>query len=134
MLFSLHLLIPAATAATQKQNSLGWIEGYASAYAPTVMEGVVRVRFDNDWWPLIPPADWYTVHGYIAAMDCARVGEVATLRVAGRDYRVLIADCAGDDGPADRFEKMGVIAELDARLWQRLTDAHGKPLAISLSR
>lgn len=109
-----------------------WIDGYASAYAPTVMEGVVRVRFANGWWPVTPPHDWYTVHGYVAAMDCRRVGEVTRLHVEGRDYRVLIADCAGDDGPVDRFDLMNVVVELDADLWERLTQAHGRPLAVRL--
>jgi hypothetical protein len=58
---------------------------------------------------------------------------MATMVVAGREYRVLVADCAGDDGPVDRFEKMGVILEMDWRLWERLTEAHGRPLSVSLS-
>lgn len=112
-----------------------FISGYASAYAPGVMDQVVRYRLDNDVWRVDPPADWYTVHGYVAAMDCARVGEVTTLRAAdGREYRVLVADCAGDDGPPDRFEKMSIIVELDWRLWEQLTAAHGRPLAVELER
>lgn len=106
--------------------------GYASAYAPGVMEGVVTRRFANDWWRVTPPIDWYTVHGYVAAMDCSRVGEVTALHVAGRDYRVLIADCAGADGPPDRFSKDSIVVELDGRLWARLTAAHGTPLEVVL--
>lgn len=106
--------------------------GYASAYAPGVMEGVVRVRLDNDWWPVALPVDWYTVHGYIAVMDCSRVGQVTTVYVGGQGYRVLIADCAGDDGPPERFQEMGVILELDARLWEKFTAQHGRPLVVGL--
>lgn len=107
--------------------------GYASAYAEGVFESTVRYRLENDVWRVPPPHDWYTAHGYVAAMDCSRVGEMATMLVGSREYRVLIADCAGDDGPPDRFEKMNVILEMDWRLWEKLTQAHGRPLLVSLS-
>lgn len=120
-------LVAPETRATEAQ----W--GYASAYAEGVMDEVVRFRLDNDIWRVPPPHDWYTAHGAVAAMDCSRVGEMATIvDPAGREYRVLIADCAGADGPADRFEKMNVIVELDWGLWTRLTEAHGRPLAVGL--
>lgn len=119
---------PSLSAASTQAES-----GYASAYAPGVMESTVRYRLDYGVWRNPPPHDWYVVHGYVAAMDCSRVGEMATLTVYGRDYRVLIADCAGDDGPPDRFERMGVIVELDWKLWERLTDRHGRPLPVRLS-
>lgn len=128
----LALLLPPPTTTPTPAYVPQWIDGYASAYAPGVMEGVVRLRFDEDWWPVTPPIDWYTVHGYIAAMDCARVGEVTTLQVAGRDYRVFIADCAGDDGPPDRFERMNVVVELGWEMWDELTQAHGRPLSVRL--
>lgn len=97
------------------------------------MTDVMRTRLANDWWPHGNPSlGWYQVHGYIAAMDCSHVGSVATLIVAGREYSVLVADCAGDDGPVDRFEKMNVVAELDWDLWQRLTAQYGKPLSIEV--
>lgn len=107
--------------------------GYASAYAPGVMEGVVATRFANDWWRNTPPRDWYTAAGYVAGMDCAKGGQMATLVTPdGREWPVLIADCAGNDGPADRFTRNNIIAELDWRLFERLTAIHGRPLSITL--
>ena len=53
--------------------------GYASAYAPGVMQEVIEARFLNDWWPNTPRRDWYTAAGYIAGMNCAKVGQMATL-------------------------------------------------------
>lgn len=50
----------------------------------------------------------------------------------GREWPVLIADCAGNDGPADRFTRNNIIAELDWRLFERLTAIHGRPLSITL--
>lgn len=127
------LLFLAMVIAPETRATDGMLTGFASAYAPGVMDEVIRARFDNDWWPSPPPVDWYTAFGAVAAMDCGRVGEMAVLvDPAGREYRVLIADCAGADGPSDRFERMGVIVELDAEMWTRLTDAHGRPLRVGL--
>ena len=108
--------------------------GYASAYAVGVMEGVIRARLDNDWWPHgAPPVGWYQAAGAIAAMDCARVGSMAVVVAPdGRAYRVLVADCAGNDGPADRFSRDNIIVELDAPLWAKLTARHGRPLEVTL--
>lgn len=128
-LLSLFLILTAIPA-----NSPRYEHGYASAYAEGVMDATVRYRLDNDVWRVPLPHDWYMVHGYVAAMDCDRVGEIAEMVVSGRSYRVLIADCAGDDGPADRFSKQAIILEMDWGLWEKLTGKHGKPLPVSLSR
>lgn len=127
VLLGLVVLVAPETRATSEQ----W--GYASAYAPGVMDGVVRFRLEHDIWRVQPPYDWYLAHGAVAVMDCARVGEVTTIvDPGGREYRVLIADCAGADGPADRFEQMNVILELDWGMWTRLVDLHGRPLEVGL--
>lgn len=126
-LLGLVVLVAPETRAT----SVEW--GYASAYAPGVMAEVVRFRMENDLWRNEPPLDWYMSHGAVAAMDCSRVGEMATLVDAGgREYRVLVADCAGADGPADRFSRDNIIVELDWGLWERLVEAHGRPLEVGL--
>ena len=72
-LMVLVVLVAPETRATSEQ----W--GYASAYAPGVMGEVVRYRMENDIWRNEPPMDWYTAHGYVAAMDCSTVGEMRTL-------------------------------------------------------
>jgi hypothetical protein len=111
-------------------------EGYASAYAPGVMEGVVRVRFANDWWPVTPPYDWYLARGYVAVQDCRRVGEMATLWVEGESYRVLIADCGERGKPGEGQEWMranNIVVELEWRLWEKLAGEHGTPLPVKLA-
>ena len=109
------------------------VTGWASAYAPGAMEQVITIRSANGWWHYPPPLGWYQqVDGAIAEIPCTRVGAIITMRAGGNDYRVLVADCAGDDGPIDRFERRGIVAELDARLYERLTAAHGRPLRIEL--
>jgi hypothetical protein len=126
-LIALALLITPETRATNE------LRGYASAYDVGVMEQVIETRFANDWWPVVPARGWYESHGAIAAMDCRRVGTMATLvDPSGREYLVLIADCAGNDGPADRFSKDNIIAELDAGLFEQLTAEFGRPLEVRI--
>lgn len=107
--------------------------GFASAYAPGRFEEVVRWRLDNDVWRTPPPVDWYTTAGYIATNDCAQVGQVVTLIAPdGRAYRVLVADCGGNDGGADWMTNNQIVAELDWGLFERLTALHGRPLEVTL--
>ena len=110
------------------------VAGYASAYAPTVFEGVVAHRFDNGWWRVEPPADWYTVAGYAAVTDCGRVGEVVELRPVGAEtwQRVLVADCVGDVASLDWMLANNIVAELDARLYARWAADYGTPLALEM--
>lgn len=128
LLALLLLLVPETARTTPVVET-----GFASAYAPGVMEGVIKLRFQEDIWRVQPPMDWYQSAGAIAVMDCSRVGEMATLfDPGGRAYLVLIADCAGADGPPDRFSKHNIILETDHRLWTTLTALHGKPLRVGL--
>ena len=109
------------------------VVGWASAYAPGVMENVITYRMAYDIWPHgAPPVDWYTVAGAIATNDCRQVGSVMHLIAPdGRAYRVLVADCAGADSAAWMTD-CNIVAELDARLWQTLTERHGRPLEVEL--
>jgi hypothetical protein len=133
VLLLLVLLVAPETAALSAPTTPMVETGYASAYAPGVMQRVVMDRYRLDMWRNTPPRDWHDVDGYIAAMDCGRVGQVTTLYGPdGRAYSVLIADCAGADGEPDRFSNLGIIAELDANMWRQLTAAHGRPLKIGL--
>ncbi len=71
--------------------------------------------------------------GYAAGTDCARVGEVTTLRdSAGEEYVALYADCAGDAATMDWMLANRIVVELDAELFERLTAAYGRPLEVSL--
>lgn len=111
------------------------VRGWASAYAPGVMEATVRYRLDTGVWWNKPPRDWYTVHGYIATNDCRQVGRVMTLVAPdGREYRVLVADCGGAEpgGGSQWMAANNIIVELDWRLWERLTAEHGRPLRVGL--
>ena len=128
LLLALALLIAPESRATAAPELRGW----ASAYAPGRMAEVVRYRLDNGLWRVAPPADWYTAAGYIATNDCSQVGRMMTLvDPAGREWRVLVGDCAGRDS-ADWMTDNRIIAELDHDLFVRLTAEHGRPLEIKL--
>lgn len=111
------------------------VTGWASAYAPGVMDDVIAYRRANDLWRVPLAVDWYTAHGAIATNDCSQVGQMLTLVTPdGRARRVLVADCGGPGAGvgAAWMTAHNVVAELDWRLWQELTAAHGRPLAIEL--
>ncbi len=129
---ALALLLAVAVGEPATAND-GALSGWASAYAPGVMEATIAYRLENDLWRVPPPRDWYEAAGAIATNDCSQVGAVMTLiDPDGREWRVLVADCGGDDGGAEWMTRHNVVAELDARLWARLTAAHGRPLAVRL--
>jgi len=116
-------------------RATGSVTGYASAYAPGVMDATVRYRLDHGLWWQPPPRDWYTVHGYVATNDCTQVGHVMTLVAPdGREYRVLVADCGGAEpgGGSTWMTANNIVAELDWRLWQQLTARYGRPLEVEL--
>ena len=111
------------------------VTGWASAYAPGVMEATVAYRMDHGLWFTPPPHDWYQVAGYVAVNDCKRVGEMATLiDPGGREWRVLVADCGGpgEGQGADWMTENNIVAEMDATLWERPTATHGRPLRVEL--
>lgn len=109
-------------------------QGYASRYDPGVFEGVVDRRFREGWWRHQPPGDWYTVAGYAAVSDCALVGRVVLMRPVGATAweRVLVADCAGNDGTPDWMRENAILTELDYGLFMRWSDSYGVPLAIEM--
>ncbi len=109
------------------------VRGWASAYAPGVMNEVIRYRLDTDLWRNPLPRDWYTTAGAIATNDCNQVGQVVTLVTPdGREWPVLVADCGGNDGGAQWMTENRIVAELDWDLFTRLTAIHGRPLSITL--
>ena len=126
------LLLLLAALIAPETRAAPELRGWASAYSEGRMEEVVRYRLDNDLWRVPPAADWYTTAGQIATNNCAQVGQIMTLiDPAGREWRVLVADCAGRDS-AGWMTDNSIIAELDWRLWLELTERYGRPLEVSL--
>ena len=131
-LLALLLVIAPESRATTERDA-----GWASAYAPGVMEATVAWRLERGVWRNPLPAGWYQVAGYVATNDCSQVGLTATLvDPGGRAWPVLVADCGGAEphGGAAWMTANDIVAELDWGLWERLTAAHGRPLAVELWR
>lgn len=63
-----------------------------------------------------------TVDGYIAVVDCGRMGSRYVLRLDGRDYIVAVADCAQVRDVAHIEYSFGGrwIADVDEHLWDDL--------------
>jgi hypothetical protein len=128
----LGLAAVATVVAPETRANPEMLTGYASAYAPQVMEDVVRFRLENRLWRHIPPSRWIYADGYIATNNCRQVGLMVTLiDPAGEAHEVLVADCAGRDSTRWMTENR-IIAELDWQMWERLTAAHGRPLEVGL--
>lgn len=130
------LLVGSATGSVSAAHRLPTVQtGYASRYDPGVLEGVIGRRFENDWWPLIPPRDWYTAHGAAATADCGEVGSVVEMRPVGatRWERIFIADCAGRDSHTWMLDNR-IVAELDSATFARWAAAWGRPLAVEVRR
>jgi len=98
--------------------------GIASQYAPGVMEQVIRVRQTPGRTARTLPEPLPDVDGYVAVVDCNRIGSIAYLRPAGTTEweRFLVVDCAGiADGGRDWMLRNGIVAEVDhntARRWE----------------
>jgi len=72
------------------------MQGYASQYAPGVMERVVNVRQRNGSLP----DDLPNVDGYAAVPDCSNIGDTFLARPEGEDEweKFLAVDCGCPQG------------------------------------
>lgn len=96
--------------------------GTASQYGPHVMWRNIEIRQTpgrtaHDLPPTLPD-----VAGYVAVVDCDRIGSLVWLRPYGGEWeRFLVADCAGvADGGRAWMQAGGVLVEVDyetAKRW-----------------
>jgi len=93
------------------------LHGSLTYYNDGVFERVVANRLA---WGHIKPCSECV--GVIAVLDCERLGDLAYLRVSGREGLIgplQVVDCAaGRD--YDRLKRRGLIAEVDAPLAREL--------------
>ena len=88
----------------------------ASHYSAGVMPEVIQNRQAGitaaDLPEILP-----SVHGYVAVLDCERIGEVIWLAPIGEEFEsFLITDCAmpfGTDGAAEWMVRYNVQVEVD---------------------
>lgn len=93
--------------------------GTASQYSPGVMERVVKTRQSGrtarDLPRELPPVD-----GYIAVLECNRIGEIWRVFYKERWESFLVADCAGSDATRRWMTQNNILIEVDyltAKRW-----------------
>ena len=90
------------------------VSGWASQYAPNVMERVVRTRQAGRTAHDLP-LDLSGIDGFVAIVDCDRIGEVVQIRAEGsREWEsFLVSDCSGSAKVTDWMVRNGILVELD---------------------
>jgi hypothetical protein len=75
------------------------------------------------------------VDGYVATVECSRMGERLTLVINGRSYRVAVADCATSAAVGVWPMKNGRrwLGDVEKRLWEA-AGAPGRPVGVMLCR
>jgi len=96
--------------------------GYASQYAPGVMQRVIRVR-QNNLTAYSLPLTLPSVDGYVAAQDCSTIGSIVYLRQNAHSEweRFLVADCASRTSGSPRdgessytwMQRNNILFEID---------------------
>lgn len=73
------------------------------------------------------PSPLPSVDGFIAVLDCGRIGETWLLRPQGRDWETfLVTDCAGDLETVKWMQNNNILAEVDYPTAERwATIGHG---------
>ena len=106
------------------------ISGWASQYAPNVMDRVVRVR-QSGRTAMDLPAILPAVDGFVAMEDCAMVGEIVFIRPKGSTKwdSFLVADCSGHSKTSAWMKRNNILVELgDPEMY----DTVGRGLEIEL--
>lgn len=133
-LVALLLPTPVQSMVLNPQDE-AFVVGVASFYARGKMEATVRVRQRLHDLPRLLPA----VRGYVAVLDCDRIGEIVYMRPLGAVTwsRFLVADCAGvSDGGAAWMRRGArvrgvhypILVETD---WHTAQEwGHGRPFLV----
>jgi hypothetical protein len=111
----LQLLIAIAVLASSAECERGVLSQYAAA--PT--RAVISNRSVPGRTAYTLPANHADYDGYIAVLDCARIGEVVDVRWNGNTARLLVFDCAGDAATRDWMRSGNVIGEVSFDVAQR---------------
>jgi len=108
------------------------VSGWASQYAPGVMERVVRVR-QSGRTSMDLPVELPDVDGFIAVEDCDRIGDIVYIRREGTEkwYSFLVADCSGHAETTSWMERNNILIEVDYETAVRW-DTVGRGIKIEL--
>lgn len=89
--------------------------GWCSHYNPGVMQATVEVRSSfrpNDIGYLAPSS---TAQGYIAVVDCARLGETVWVRFgdSAEWNQLQVSDCSGHESTTRWMRENNILGEVD---------------------
>jgi len=106
------------------------LAGWASQYGPGVMESVIRVR-QAGRTAMTLPMELPETDGYVAMVECDRIGDVVYLRPLGDEVfeSFLVVDCSGHAETTDWMERNNILVEVDyetALRWD--TIGHGQQI------
>jgi len=101
------------------------ITGWASQYAPGVMDRVVHVRQYHHSPPSLP-IEHESVAGYIAVQSCAEMGNIWWIKPIDQDMWEphMVADCSGSRETSEWMLRNNILLELS---WDTVLRWGGKP-------
>lgn len=86
--------------------------GIASQYSQGVMERVIHVRQAGRTARDLP-MELPVVDGYVAALNCADIGQVWTVVHGDTIERMLVADCSGHAATSAWMRRNRILVEVD---------------------
>lgn len=98
--------------------------GWASQYAPGVMDRVIRMRQTPGETFMTLDVDLPVVNGYVAVPECNRIGDILFIRPVGQRHweKFLVVDCTGRDSYAWMMRN-NILVEVDyetAKRWNTI--------------
>lgn len=103
------------------------LSGWCSHYGPGVMAATVEVRqsFRPNDTGYLPPALW--VDGYIAVVECDRLGEIVWLRFgdSAEWNQLQVSDCSGHATTTRWMRQNNILGEVDYWMAARYRFAGG---------
>jgi len=88
------------------------VSGIASQYSQGVMMSVARTRQAGLTAYSLPMQIPSRVSGFIAVVDCQRIGEIVRVRYNEYDEYLMVADCSGHQETTNWMERNNIIMEI----------------------
>lgn len=109
--------------------------GWASQYAPGVMESVLAVRSTPGRTSYTVPQDLSIYDGFVATRDCDRLGEELLIKPQDQsDYELfLVTDCSGHITTTQWMNRNNIIVEVDYNTAVRW-DTIGRGIKIDVAK
>lgn len=102
--------------------------GYLSRY--DLVPTAATIQYRKDMGEI--PHDLTPYDGVVAVYDCSRIGDEAVLEANGKEFDVMVFDCAGvADGGAAWMERNNIVAEIGYYMHEKNPDLLGSYATIA---